>query len=128
MRHWQHIIEACTQHIEGDQGTPDGRAYSWFLIGCARYWLGQYVEASAALEESFRLNPRHDYGFIAYARALDAVGRLDDAIMAYRSAINCRSYNMTAWFQELQEYGRRYGLIITWVNRGPGYIRIQRGA
>ncbi|HFD80779.1 MAG TPA: tetratricopeptide repeat protein [Gammaproteobacteria bacterium] len=71
-----HLLELCRQRPQ-DAG-------NWYLLGCAHERLAEPGEASNALARAIALQPGHRNAWRAHARVLEALGKDDAALAAYR--------------------------------------------
>ena len=78
------------------------------LLGRLYLWRGQYEEAEVWLEKATTMSPRSVDLWLDLAGALDGAGRLEEALAAYRRAVELAP----------EHYQARYGLARTLARTG----------
>ena len=82
---WDDALAKAEEGVRKNPGSADSRAFMGFVLSSA----GRPQDAIPAFDDAIRLNPHHPiWYFGVLARALDAVGRQDEAMEQLRRALS----------------------------------------
>jgi tetratricopeptide (TPR) repeat protein len=93
---WEDAVATAAEGVRTNPGSADSRGYLGFALASA----GRPEEAIEAFLDAARLNPHHPIWYFGLlARALEAVGRFDDAMAQLRLALKREPDNFPAHLQ-----------------------------
>lgn len=101
---WEDALAKADEGVRKNPGSADSRAFMAFALASA----GRPRQAITAFDDAIRLNPHHPiWYFGVLARALDAVGRQDDAMEQLRLALAREPDNFPSHLQIASLAARR---------------------